>query len=103
MTSTLGTRKNVLPVFLFLQCLDILTTLIFLSKGVREGNPLISWALPYVHTPWIGLAAVKLLAMLIGFCCYSNGKIAALRLANVGYAVIVGWNLLTIALAAFGF
>jgi hypothetical protein len=95
------TKANVLPVFLALQCLDVLTTLIFLSKGVSEGNPLLLWTLPYAHAPWVGLIAVKLLAMLIGFCCYRNGRFAALRMANIGYSAIVGWNLLTIAAAAF--
>jgi uncharacterized protein DUF5658 len=92
---------NVLPVFLALQCLDALTTLIFLSKGIREGNPLFSWTTPFVHAQWAGLIAVKLFAMLIGFSCYRNGKFAALRMANIGYSAIVGWNLLTIAAAAF--
>jgi len=89
-----------LPVFLALQCLDVLTTLIFLSKGVREGNPLYSWTLPYVHAQWIGLIAVKLLAMLIGYWCYRSGKIETLRMANIGYSAIVAWNLLTIAAAS---
>jgi hypothetical protein len=39
--------------------------------------------------------------MLIGFYCYRNGKFAALRIANIGYFAIVGWNLLTIAAATF--
>ena len=101
MTRVVFAKPNVLPVFLALQCLDVLTTLIFLSKGVREGNPLYSLALPYVHAQWIGLIAVKLLAMFIGYWCYRTGKIGTLRLANIGYSAIVVWNLLTIAAAAF--
>lgn len=101
MTRGIWTKANVLPVFVALQCLDVLTTLIFLSKGVREGNPLVSWTLPYVHAQWVGLISVKLFAMVIGFYCYRNGKFAALRIANIGYSAIVGWNLLTIAAAAF--
>ncbi len=101
MTRAVWTKTNVLPVFLVLQCLDVLTTLIFLSKGVREGNPLFLLTSPYVHAQWIRLIALKLLAMLIGFYCYRQGKFAALRIANIGYAGIVGWNLLAIAAAAF--
>ena len=100
-TSAIRTKPNVLQIFLALQGLDALTTLIFLSKGAREGNPVVSEMLPFVHAQWIGLAAAKLLAMLIGFYCYRNGKFAALRIANFGYAAIVGWNLLTIAAATF--
>jgi hypothetical protein len=44
---------------------------------------------------------LKGVAMLIGFYCYRNGKFTALRIANIGYAGIVGWNLLSIATAAF--
>ena len=75
----------------------MLTTLAFLSKGVAEGNPLLVWALPYAHAPWVGLVAAKLIAMLMGLYCYRNGKITALRLANAGYFLIVGWNLCTLA------
>jgi hypothetical protein len=96
-TRAVRIKANVLPVFLALQCLDVLTTLIFLSKGVREGNPLYSWTLPYVHAQWIGLIAVKLFAMLAGYWCYRAGRITALRFANVGYSAIVMWNLLAIA------
>ena len=100
-TRAIRAKANVLQVFLALQFLDALTTLIFLSKGVREGNPVVAGMLPFVHAQWIGLVAAKLLATLIGFFCYRNGKFAALRIANFGYAGIVAWNLLTIAAAAF--
>jgi hypothetical protein len=83
-----------------LQCLDVLTTLIFLSKGVNEGNPLINWVLPLTHAPWIGLLAAKLTATLLGVYCYRSGRITTLRLANAGYFLIVGWNLVTIAATA---
>ena len=75
--------------------------MIFLSRGIREGNPVVTGMMPFVDAQWVGLFAAKMLAMLIGFYCYRNGKFAALRIANLGYAGIVGWNLLTIAAAAF--
>jgi hypothetical protein len=100
MTRAVWIRTNVLPVFVVLQCLDVLTTLIFLSKGVAEGNPLLSWTLSYAHAPWMGLIAAKLMATFIGYYCYRKGRITALRLANVGYFLIVGWNLITIAASA---
>lgn len=83
MTRAIWAKANVLPVFVVLQCLDVLTTLIFLSKGVREGNPLLLWTTPYVRAQWMGLIAVKLLAVLIGFYCYRHGRTAALRLAKL--------------------
>lgn len=98
-TVALWSRTRALPIFVILQCLDLLTTFIFLSKGVAEGNFLLVSALPYTHAPWIGLVAAKLLATLIGFYCYRNGRINALRLANAGYFLVVGWNLTAIGAA----
>jgi len=97
LTTAVRTQTNVLPVFVILQSLDVATTLAFLHKGIAEGNPLLALSLPYTHAPWIALLAVKLIATLIGLYCYRTGRIAALRLANVAYFLIVGWNLATIA------
>ena len=72
----------------------------FLSRGVAEGNPLIALALSSGHSPLPSLVAVKVIAMLIGFYCYRSGRITALRLANMGYLLIVVWNLAAIAIAA---
>jgi hypothetical protein len=93
------TRTSPLPVFVVLQCLDALTTLVFLSRGIAEGNPLVGWALLSAQAPWVSLIAVKSIAMLIGLYCYRTGRITALRLANAGYFLVVGWNLVAIAIA----
>ena len=97
MTTTVRTSANVLPIFVILQCLDFATTLLFLARGVAEGNPLLTMTLHYAHAPWVGLVAAKLTATLIGFYCYRSGRIRVVRLANVGYSLIVVWNLATIA------
>jgi hypothetical protein len=99
-TTTIRTRANVLPIFIMLQCLDFVTTLHFLAKGVPEGNPLLTMMAPYAHAQWIGLICAKLTATLIAFCCYRTGRIRVLQMANVGYFLIVGWNLATIAAAS---
>jgi hypothetical protein len=100
LTDAVWTRSKALPIFVILQCLDVLTTLVFLNQGTAEGNPLLVWALPHAHAPWIGLVAAKLLAGLIGLYCYRNGRIRTLRIANTGYSLMVGWNLTAIAAAA---
>jgi hypothetical protein len=100
LTTAVWTRTRALPIFVILQCLDVLTTLIFLSKGVVEGNALLVWALPHAHAPWIGLVTAKLIAILIGYYCYRNGRITALRLANAAYFLIIAWNLAAIAAVA---
>jgi hypothetical protein len=73
----------------------------FLGKGMSEGNPFVSRTLSFAHTPWVGLALTKLTATLIGNYCYSSGRMTLLRRANVGYSLVVGWNLVAITAAAF--
>lgn len=94
-------ESNALPFFILLQCLDVLTTLVFLSKGMDEGNPLVHWAISNAHAPWIGLVVTKLIAALIGQYLYRSGRMALLRRANAGYSLVVGWNLLAIGAALF--
>jgi hypothetical protein len=102
MTAVVRTRSRVLPVFILLQCLDLLTTLVFISRGLTEGNPIVHWALYFTGVPWVGMVLMKLVASLIGLYCYTNGRVNLLRRANMAYSLVVGWNLLgiTAALAA---
>ncbi len=89
-----------MQLFVVLQCMDALTTLLFLRLGLREGNPLVSWALHGAQGPWLGLILTKLLAVLIGTYCYRYRRITLLRRANAGYSLVIGWNLLGIVAAA---
>jgi len=79
--------------------MDALTTLLFLSKGVDEGNPLVNWTFSYVRVPWAALVFTKLVAALIGWHCHRTGRKTLLRRANAAYLVVVGWNLLAVAAA----
>lgn len=97
--TAIRTQTNALAIFIVLQCLDVLTTLVFLSKGMAEGNPLMGLALSSAHAPWLGLVVSKLIAVLIGRYCYRNGRFTLLRRANAGYALVVGWNLVGITAA----
>jgi hypothetical protein len=94
-------RSNALPFFIVLQCLDVLTTLVFLSKGMDEGNPLVHWAISNAHAPWIALVVTKSIAALIGQYCYRSGRMTLLRRANAVYSLVVGWNLFAIGAALF--
>jgi hypothetical protein len=97
--TTIRSQTKTLSIFISLQCLDALTTLVFLSKGVREGSPLVSLALSHAPAPWVGLAATKVAALLIGQYCFHTGRMAILRRANLGYSLLVAWNLASIAAA----
>jgi len=97
--AALRTRSLALPIFAGLQCLDVLTTLIFLSKGVSEGNALVAWMLPHVQAPVICLALAKVPAMTIGLYWYRRGRVNVMQFANLGYAAVVLWNVAAIAMA----
>jgi hypothetical protein len=101
LTPAIRTPTNALLIFIALQCLDILTTLIFLNHGMAEGNPIVRFALSHAYAPWVGLAAPKLAAAMIGQYCYRSRRITLLKRANAGYSLVVGWNLIAIAPVLF--
>ena len=77
----------------YLQVLDFLTTVAFLLQGVKEGNPLVRFALTYAPNPLGGLLLVKLLAVGLGIYCWRVGKLRLLSRMNVMFALVVAWNL----------
>ncbi len=94
------TPANVLSLFIVLQCMDTITTLAFLNKGLAEGNPLVSWVLTGHYGPLAGLILTKLAASFVGWYCHRRGSVRLLRRANAGYSVVVAWNLIGIGAAA---
>ena len=77
----------------YLQVLDFMTTVAFLLQGVKEGNPLVSFAMEHSSNPIGGLLAVKLLAVGLGVYCWKIGKERLLGRMNVMFAIVVAWNL----------
>jgi hypothetical protein len=90
---------GLLAQFSYLQILDLLTTLAFLSFGVREGNPLVNFALETVG-PLQALLIVKTVAIGIGVYCWHAKRYVLLARANVLFAALVAWNLLAIIAAS---
>ncbi|MCX6597815.1 MAG: DUF5658 family protein [Acidobacteria bacterium] len=85
--------------FTYLQCLDLLTTLAFLAQGVQEGNPLVRFAMESFN-PVVGLAFVKVVAMVMaGYCWYTQRERTLARI-NMFFAFIVAWNLLAMIMNA---
>ena len=78
--------------------LDFLTTVAFLLNGVQEGNPLVTWAIQTFPSPIIGLAFIKIVAVLLGIACWYSDRERLLTRINIGFAVLVAWNLLTLIL-----
>lgn len=79
-----------LLLFLYLQLLDVLTTLIGFSLGVSEGSPFVR-ALVRLG-PVAGTLGCKLLALGIVFVCYRLQKPYLVRWINLWYAALVFWN-----------
>lgn len=86
-----------MQVFLYLQILDLLTTLIGFKMGAAEASPFIRCLMHW--GPMIGVAASKLVAVgLAGLCIWLN-KRHLVRWISYWYAGLVVWNLCIILLA----
>jgi hypothetical protein len=88
----------VFQIFIYLQVLDLLTTLVGFKMGAAEASPFIRML---VHAgPVAGVALSKLIALgLAGLCLYA-GKNKILRLATYWYGALVVWNLVIILMAS---
>jgi hypothetical protein len=86
--------------FVYLQLLDILTTLAFLMQGVAEGNPIVRWVLSQGENPIQSLILMKALAVALAVFCVVKARHRVLRIANAFFAVLVAYNLVCIILAA---
>ncbi len=82
-----------LLLYAYLQVLDLLSTVAFLLSGVKEGNPLVVWAMGAAPHPMAGLVGVKVAAMGLGVFCWATRRIPLLRKVNVFFAALVAWNL----------
>jgi hypothetical protein len=86
-------------VFIYLQLLDLLTTLVGFKLGAREASPFIRMLM---HAgPAAGVMASKVLALALGACCVYLKKGHLIRWASYWYCGLVVWNLM-VMLAAPG-
>jgi hypothetical protein len=89
----------IFQIFIYLQLLDLLTTLVGFKMGAGEASPFVRMLM---HVgPAAGVIASKVIAMaLAGLCIYLK-KNHLVRYANYWYGALVLWNLM-ILLAAPG-
>lgn len=85
--------------FSFLQLLDFLTTIAFLVNGVGEANPLVRAMMLYAPNPLLGLAVVKLVAVMLAIVCWRSGRFQVVDRMNLFFAVVVTWNLTALIMA----
>ena len=85
----------VIQVFIYLQILDFLTTMVGFRFGAHEASPFIV-KLIHSSSPAVGVAASKMLGLGIGGICVATNRVKLLSLANYWYAALIVWNLSTL-------
>ena len=91
---------RLLAEFVYLQLLDVLTTVAFLMQGVAEGNPIVRWAIEQGSNPWQGLFALKLGSVLLAFYCVRRARHTLLRRVNIFFALLVAYNLVALIIGS---
>jgi hypothetical protein len=90
--------RNQIPlfqVFLFLQVLDLLTTIVVLKLGGYEANPLVSYFMRLGPVGGLVLAKSVVVALGAGIVWFNRHRVVFL--ANYAYAGVVCWNLAILA------
>ena len=86
-----------LSLFIYLQLLDLLTTLLFLKLGLGEASwvvaALIRWS------PLLGVLLAKLGTITLAIIAVRLHKDRLMRVANVGYSGVIVWNLFCMLIA----
>ena len=85
-------------IFVYLQLLDLLTTLVGFKVGASEASPFIRLMM---HAgPAVGVALSKGVALGLGGLCVYSGKTHLIRWISYWYCGLVVWNLCVILTAA---
>ena len=88
----------VVHVFVYLQLLDLLTTLVGFRLGATEASPFIR-ILMYLG-PSVGVALSKAMALALGAWCIYARKQQLIRWVTLWYSLLVVWNLMILLTAA---
>ena len=83
---------GVAQIFIYLQLLDLLTTLVGFKLGAGEASPFIRMLMRF--GPAAGVLASKLVALGIGGLCVYMRKQHLLKWATYWYGGLVVWNLM---------
>jgi hypothetical protein len=79
-------------IFIYLQLLDLLTTLVGFKLGATEASPFIRLLM---HAgPAMGIMTSKVLALGLGAVCVYLKKQHLIRWATYWYSALVVWNLM---------
>jgi hypothetical protein len=85
-------------VFIYLQLLDLLTTLVGFRLGAAEASPFIRL---FMHaSPALGILASKAVALALGAFCVYIRKNYVIRWAAYWYSGLIVWNLMIMLVCA---
>jgi Domain of unknown function (DUF5658) len=84
-----------ISLFLSLQVLDAVTTMIGFRMGLSEASPFVRWLTHF--SPALGLAICKLVAVLLLLICVALQRPRVIRLSTYWYTALVAWNLFMLA------
>jgi Domain of unknown function (DUF5658) len=91
---------SIVQVFIYLQLLDLLTTLVGFRMGAAEASPFIRLLM---HLgPAAGVAVSKILALALGGWCVYRKKWNLIRVITFWYSGLVVWNLMILLAAPIG-
>ena len=91
---TLGNTMAAYEIFIYLQLLDLLTTLVGFRLGASEASPFIRLLM---HAgPVTGVVLSKVLALAFGGICVYLRRNRLLRWSVYWYSALVVWNLMVI-------
>jgi hypothetical protein len=79
-------------IFVYLQLLDFLTTLVGFRVGASEASPFIAHLI-HATSPVLGVAASKVVGLGIGGLCVAMNRARLVGWINYWYAALVVWNL----------
>jgi|SRR6478672_5918900 hypothetical protein len=85
-------------IFLYLQVLDFLTTLVGFKVGATEMSPFVRYLIQF--GPIAGVAASKLLALVMAGICVWLDKPHLIKWVSYWYAALVVWNICIILASA---
>lgn len=83
-----------LQLFLYLQLLDLITTLLGFRMGLSEASPFIHFLMQFGILG--GLLGSKMVGVVIGAFCVWRRRFRVIGLINYWYAALVIWNLFLI-------
>ena len=87
-------ERRWIGLFLYLQVLDVVSTLIGFSLGNTEASPFVRLMIRW--GPVTGLVLSKVVAIGLVAVCFAIKRTRLIRLINFWYAALVIWNLYTV-------